>query len=176
LKEAMPSLSNQLMLEELLAVMREKDYIFFSRYEALTVSAFSALRRKLEKVSDRSVVVKNRIAKIAFEQVGIKDVNGLIKGSTLVTVAGKDPQMVSKVLIEFGKDQKSFVVAGACLEGKLYEVPYVQELAALPSREVLVATVINGLNAPIGGFVNVMSQMLRSFAVVLDQIGKQKAG
>jgi large subunit ribosomal protein L10 len=171
----MPSVGKELMLEELLDVMKSKSYIFFSQYQALTVSDFSDLRRKLEKVSDRAIVVKNSIARIAFEKMGVKDVNGFIKGSILLTFGEKEPQAISKVLVDFSKDRKNFRVAGASLEGQLCKDQYIKELAALPSREVLVATVVNGLNAPIGGFVNTLGQLVRSIAVVLDQVSKQKS-
>jgi large subunit ribosomal protein L10 len=171
----MTSLSKQLMFEELLGALNSKSFVFFARYEKLSVSEFSQLRRKLEKVSDRALVVKNTIARRVFEHLGIKNVNGFIKGSTILTLGDNEPQIISKVLVDFAKEKPNFEVTGACLDGVLHDLGYVNSLAALPSREVLVATVISRLNAPISGFVGVMSQLIRSLAITLDQISKQKA-
>lgn len=170
----MPSIGKQLMLEELLAALRSTGTVFFARYQGLAVSDFNGLRRKLEKVVDRSLVVKNTIARLAFREMGIKEVNGFIKGSVLLTLGGREPQVVSKVLFDLVKSNENFQVAGACLDGELYETDYLKSLAALPERSVLIASVVQGLNAPIGGFVGVIGQLIRSLAVALDQIGKKK--
>ncbi len=170
----MPSIGKQLMFEELVDVLRAENYVFFARYEKLPVSEFSDLRRKLDKVSHRAMVVKNSIARRAFKNLGITNINGFIKGSVLLTLSDKDPQLVSKVLIDFTKDHVNFELVGACLEHALYDRDYVKGLSELPSRETLVATVVARLNAPISGFVGVMGQLMRSFVVTLDQICKQK--
>ena len=171
----MPSLAKELMLQELVKALESKNYIFFARHQGLSATDFVELRRKLEKAADRTLVVKNSITRLAFKQMGIKDANGLIKGSLFLTVAEKDPQIVSKILVEFSKGRESFQLHGAYLEGSLFPAQYLKSLAELPSREVLIASVLGGLNAPIGGFVNVLGQLIRSLAIALDQIQKQKA-
>ena len=171
----MPSLGKELMLKELLKALKNKNYLFFSRHQGLSANDFIELRQKLSKVSDRSLVVKNALLKRALGEIGIKDANGLIKGALLITVCEKDPQIASKALLEFAKGKESFQVGGACIEGAVVSEQYVKSLAELPSREVLIATVLGGLNAPISGFVNVLGQLVRSVAIALDQIQKKKA-
>ena len=172
----MPSLGKELMLKELIEVLREKNYIFFTRQQGLSASDFVELRRKLEKVANRTVVTKNSITRLAFRQVGIENANGLIKGALILTVAQKDPQVVSKVLLDFAKGRDGFEVGGAYLDGNIVATDYLKSLANLPSREVLLATVVGGLNAPISGFVNILGQLVRSVAIALNEIQKQKAG
>ena len=170
----MPSLGKELMLRELIETLRSKNYIFFARHKGLSAPDFVELRQKLAKAADRTVITKNSIARLAFKQIGIEDVNGLIKGSVLLAVVEKDPQNVSKVLVEFAKGRETFELDGAYLDGNLVPLDYVKSLAELPSREVLLASVLRGFNAPIGGFVNVLGQLVRSLAVALDQIQKKK--
>ena len=171
----MPSLAKELMLQELVKTLESKNYIFFARHQGLSATDFVELRRKLEKAADRTLVVKNSITRLAFKQIGIKDANGLIKGSLFLTIAEKDPQIVSKILVEFSKGKENFQLDGAYLEGNLFPAQYLKSLADLPSREVLIASVLGGLNAPISGFVNVLGQLIRSLAIALDQIQKQKS-
>lgn len=59
-------------------------------------------------------------------------------------------------------------------EGKVLDVAAVKDLAALPPREVLVAKVLGGLNAPIAGFANVLNGNLRGLVVALNAIAEQK--
>ena len=170
----MPSLAKELMLQELVKALESKEYIFFTRHQGLSAADFVELRRKLEKAVNRTLIVKNTITRLAFKQMGVDGVN-LIKGSMLLTVAEKDPQVVSKILVEFAKGRENFQLDGAYLEGNLFPAQYLKSLAELPSREVLIASVLGGLNAPISGFVSALGQLVRSLAVVLDQIQKAKA-
>ena len=171
----MPSIAKELMLEELIKTLESKNYIFFARHQGLSANDFGELRRKLEKVADRTMIAKNSIARLAFKQIGVtSDIDGLVKGSILLTVAQKDPHLVSKVLVDFAKGRESFQVDGGYLEGNVCSSQYLKSLAELPSREVLLASVAGNLNAPIGGFVNILGQLIRSLAVALDQIQKVK--
>lgn len=171
----MPSLEKELMLEEIVKTVKGKEYVFISQFNKLNVSDINDIRRKVEKSSLRSIVAKKTLARKVFQQIGIAEAEKLLDGSVFITVAEKDPQIVSKILIDFTKDKEGFQVQGAYIEGGVYGKDYLGQLAKLPSREVLIATVVRGVAAPVQGFVNCLSQMTRSLVVVLDQIQKQKA-
>ncbi len=171
----MPSLAKELMLQELLDTLQSKNYIFFARYQGLPATEFVELRRKLEKVVDRTVVVKNTLTRLAFKQLGINNTNGLLKGSVLLAVGKKDPQNISRVLVDFARGRENFQLDGAFLEGQIFAAPFLQSLANLPSREILLATVVNRMNGPISGFVNVLGQLTRSLVIALDQVQRKKA-
>lgn len=171
----MPSLAKELMLRELVKMLESKSYIFFARYRNLSAGDIAELRRSLEKVSERTMVVKNSISRLAFKQVGISDINGLIKGTMILTVSQKDPHLISKALLEFAKDRENFEVGGAYLEGGVFPVQYLKSLAELPSREVLLASVVGRMQGPINEFVSGLGQLVKSLAVVLDQVQKSKA-
>ncbi len=171
----MPSLAKELMLKELMNTLEAKDYIFFARYQGLPATEFVELRRKLEKVVNKTVVIKNSLSRLAFKQLGIKDINGLIKGSVLLAVGEKDPHLISRVLVDFAKGRENFQLDGAFLEGQVVAPQYLQSLANLPSREVLIATVVNRMNGPICNFVSVLGQLTRSLVIALDQIQKKKS-
>lgn len=171
----MPSLAKELILKELLKTLESKNYIFFAHYQGLAASEFVELRRKLEKVVDRTVVVKNTLTRLAFKQLGFQDINGLLKGSVLLAIGKKDPQLISRVLVDFAKGRDNFKLEGALVEGQVVPALFIQSLANLPSREVLLATVVNRMNAPISGFVNVLAQLMRSLVTALDQIQQKKS-
>lgn len=173
--EHMASTEKQTLLEELVKTIEGKDYIFFGRFSRLSVNDFGELRRKVEKVSNRSVVAKNSIARRALEQLGLKNACEFLKGSMFLTLGEKEPQVISKTLVDFAKGNENFQIAGACVEGGVYPAAYVEQLAKLPSRDVLIASVVGGISAPLRGFVNALSQLTRSLVVVLDQVQKQKA-
>lgn len=170
----MPSFGKELMLQELVRTLQSKSYVFFARHQGLSATDFVELRRKLEKVADRTLVAKNSITRLAFKQIGIKEVNGFIKGSMFLTVAQKDPHLISKILVDFAKGREGLQLDGAYLEGAIVPVEYLKSLAELPSREVLLASVAGSMRAPMSGLVYVLSQLIRSFTIALDQIQKSK--
>lgn len=170
----MPALEKEVMTAELLKEVEGKSYIFFSKFSALKVSDFSELRRKIEKVASRSLVTKNTIAQRVLDQLGIKGTEELLKGSVFLTIGDRDPQIVSKMLLDFNKEKEGFQVQGAYLDGQVYKTNFLKQLADLPSREVLIASVVGGISGPLRGFVNVLSQVTRSLVCVLDQVQKKK--
>ena len=171
----MPSFAKELMLKELMKTLESKNYIFFARYQGLPATEFVDLRRKLDKTGNKTVVVKNTLTRLAFKQMGVTSMNGIIKGSMVLAMTEKDPQVLSRVLVDFAKGRENFQIDGAYLEGQVFPSQYVKSLADLPSREVLLATVVNRMYGPVSGFVSVLGQMVRSLVTVLDQIQKQKA-
>lgn len=169
------STEKKLLFEEVLKSLEGKNYIFFSRYNRLSVNDFGELRRKVEKVSEHSLVVKNTLMRRALEQLGLKDACCFLEGSVFVTLSSKDPQNVSRVLVDFAKGNENFQVSGACIDGGVYQASYLEQLAKMPSREVLIAMVVGGIAAPLRGFVSTLAQLNRSVVIALDQIQKKKA-
>ena len=169
------SVAKELMLKELRAALQSQNYLFFARFQGLSVADFGELRRKLERVANRAIVVKNSITRRVLSELGI-DAGTMLVGSILLTTGEKDPQVISKVLVEFAKDRENFQLLGACLDRQLIQVQGIKSLASLPSRQVLLTQVACGLNAPISGFVIVLNQLVQGLVIVLNQIQKRKAG
>ena len=61
------------------------------------------------------------------------------------------------------------------MEGQLVGADAIKQLATLPSREELLAKVVGSINAPVSGFVNVLSGNLRNLVYVLNSIKEAKA-
>jgi len=72
------------------------------------------------------------------------------------------------------KKHKALEIKAGMVDGKVLDVQGVADLAELPPREVLVAQVLGGLNAPISGFVNVLNGNMRGLVVALNAIAEQK--
>ncbi len=172
----MPQLEKETMAKQLYKDLEGKNYIFFSRFSSLKVSDFGEIRRKVEKVAERSVVAKNTMIRRVLNELGIQGADQLVDGSVFLTIGNNDPQIVSRILIDYNKEKEGFQVQGAYLDGQVYQKDFLKQLADLPSREVLIASVAGGISAPLRGFVNVLAQVTRSFVIALDQIQKKKAG
>jgi large subunit ribosomal protein L10 len=60
------------------------------------------------------------------------------------------------------------------VDGQVVEAEEVKQIAALPSREALMAKLLFLLQSPITGFVRVMAALPREFVTVLDQVRQEK--
>lgn len=172
----MPGVEKELMLKEVQQKIEGCPYIFFAKFKGLRVNDFSQLRRSLEKISKSCFVAKNSLLRKALTSSGMSLINGLLEGSVVLITTEKDPQVVSKLLVDFAKDKESFQLAGASIEGRLSDSAFVKELAKLPSRIKLIAKTVGGMKAPITGFVLSLRGLLSSLLSVLDQVSKKRQG
>ena len=165
----------RLMLEEIEREFSASSTTFFSRFDRLTVSDMSELRRNLEKVSKRTLVAKHTLTKKVLEKLNLAEAATFLEGSILVTLGAKEPQAASKTLVEFVKGHESLELKGMILDGKIYGAHFIKELAKLPSRKELLTQVAIRMKSPISGLVLTLGGILRSFVTVLNEIQKKKA-
>lgn len=169
------TLPKRLIFEELEREFKTHENAFFSQFDKLSVQDMTDLRRSLEKVSKRTVVVKHTLAKKILERLNLSEAVSFLTGSILVTLGAKEPQAASKALVDFVKTHESVQLKGMILEGKVYEAAFVKELARLPSRKELLTRVVAGLNSPVARFALTLNSIIQSFVIALSEIGKKKA-
>ena len=100
----MPSLTKELMLQEVAREFEGSRYAFVSNFESLDVAKLTELRQKLGKSSRRSMMIKHSLAKKIFENRKYSGTEQFLKGPVLFTFGKDDPQIVSKAIIEFAKE------------------------------------------------------------------------
>jgi large subunit ribosomal protein L10 len=143
-------------------------------YKGITVEADTALRRQLRKAGVEYSVVKNTLLSRAAENCGLDGLKEHLNGTTALATSS-DPVAAAKVLSEYsGKSNGAFSVKAGFVEGKVIDKDGVDALAKLPSKEVLIAQVLGGFNAPITGFVNVLNGNIRGLVVALNAIAEKK--
>ena len=122
-------------------------------------------------------VVKNTLARFAAKNVGLDALCDVLEGTTSIAVCEGDPVAAAKVVAEFSKKlaaQEKFIIKSGFVDGKVISPAEVQALAELPSREVLVATVLGTLIAPIRGLATVLDANISGLARVMQAIADQK--
>lgn len=170
----MPSLTKELMLKEILSQFESNNCAFISTYDGLSVADISDFRRQTEKLAKRSLQVKHTLAKKVFEQKKWNDAEKFLKGHVLVTFTAKEPQVVSKMIVDFAKSHDKLVPAGLIMDNKVYGKEFVKALATLPSRHELLTQVVVRVKSPITGFVMTLGQLMRGFVVALNEVKKKK--
>ena len=145
-------------------------------YKGISVAADTKLRRELRSVDVEYFVVKNTLLTRAAEKVGYDDLKSSLFGTTALALSKTDPVAAAKVLSKYAEGSKGkFTVKSGFVEGRCIDAEGVVALAKLPSREVLVAMALGGLNSPITSFVSVLNANIRGLAVALNAIAEKKS-
>lgn len=155
--------------------MKAAKAMVFADYRGLTVEQDTQLRNALRKAGVDYKVVKNTLTRFAANENGLNGLDTYLNGPTAMASSDSDPVAPAKVLSEYAKKFDKLEIKVGVVEGKIIDPNGVQALAELPSREVLVARVLAGFNAPISGFVNVLNGNLRGLVVALNAIAEKKA-
>ncbi len=143
-------------------------------YCGLTVAEDTKLRSSMRAAGVKYTVVKNTLLRIAAKDAGIEGMDAYLEHNTAIAVAPEDPVAVAKILNDFAKVHKALEVKAGVLDGKMITTDDIKALAALPSREVLLAKMLGSMQAPISGLVNVLQGTIRNFVYVLEAVRKEK--
>ncbi|MFH2145257.1 MAG: 50S ribosomal protein L10 [Candidatus Omnitrophota bacterium] len=170
----MAHFEKELILKEVTKVLEGASSLFVTNFSKLNAQDMNTLRRKLENNATRLIITKNSLLKIAISKTELDKISGFVKGSTGIAVCRKDPIPVTKALFEFAKSHEGFIIRGGIIDGEVVDDRTAKQMSELPSKDVLRAMVLMRMNAPIAGFVNVLSASLRGIVVVLDKISQQK--
>jgi large subunit ribosomal protein L10 len=164
--------------EQLVSELKEKiesaKALYYTDFTGLNVKRMTELRRRLRKANVEYVVIKNTLALRAVNESGL--VGERLKGPTGLVVA-KDPVEAAKILTDFAKtnDQRPSVKGGV-FDGASIDAAQVKRLAAMPSREQMLAELGAGLQAPLGAMLGALSGLLMNFAGALEALKTQKEG
>lgn len=136
-----------------------------AKYQGTTVKALQQLRRDARDGGTKMRVVKNRLVTKALHDVdALKDVDtSELKGQLLYAFNPEDEVAPAQVLAAFAKTNPQVEFVGAITaQGKFLSADEVKELAAMPSRENLIAQVIATLASPLNDSISGLSGNLHA--------------
>jgi large subunit ribosomal protein L10 len=163
------------IVQELTQRLTDTQATFLADYRGINVEQATQLRRELTQVGVEYRVVKNNLLKLAAQGTPSEALQSFCTGPTAIALSGDDPIAPAKILSKFAKEIDAFELKAGVLSGKLMSVAEIGALAALPSRDELLAKALSSMNAPITNFVGTLAAIPRSLVQVLDAIGQNKA-
>jgi len=160
-------------VEMLKGKLRSAKGIVLADFTGLTVSEANDLRRKCREAAVEYRVVKNTIARLAVKGAEIEELEGHFNGPVAVALSETDSIAPARVLAEFRKATQKLTFKAGYVEGRLFTAEEVREIAALPSREGLLAQVIGAVQAPMSQIVWTVEGILRDLISVVEQASKK---
>jgi large subunit ribosomal protein L10 len=145
-----------------------------SEYRGLTVKEIAEIRRALRKQDVSYRIVKNRLMRIAAEDSVGAALSPMLTGPTAIAF-GNDEAGTAKAVLDATRPYNKIVrITGAVLGDKAIDGDAVSRLAALPPREVLLARLAGGMQAPVSTLAGLFTAPLRNLGYALAQLAEQK--
>lgn len=165
----------EMIVKEIKEKISNAKVVVLADFTGLNVHQAGELRKFLREQDVEYKVFKNTFIRIATKNKKLEGLDELLTGSTALAFGYGDEITAPKILSKFFKEYGGPKIKGGILEGKVMDSAQVKSLAALPSFEELLAKLMGSMQAPLSGFVNVLSGPTRGLVTVLDGIAKQKA-
>lgn len=162
------------LVERLLKRLDKTEIAILVDFEGLDVLSITELRTRLKNAGVEMEVVKNTLLSLASKGTSVDLMKEFFKGPNAIVTSAEDPVAPAKILTDFAKNNEHLTIKVAVFNGKLLNMDQISQLAAMESKEKLLAKLVYTLNAVPTSLVNVLSGVPRSFVNVLDALKTQK--
>lgn len=170
----MPNKEKQTFVAELTEELKKSPHVLVTEYQGLKAEEFNELRLSLNKLGAKYKVVKNRLAKLAFKAIGWEALTDDMKGPSAIAYFGTDGAAITKVLQDFSTKHQNLKVKAGHVYGFKANAQDLKTLANLPSKEVLLSTLLARLNSPLTTLLATLNEPIRSLHGALSAVAKKK--
>jgi large subunit ribosomal protein L10 len=160
-------------IQEIAAQIEESEAIFAVDYRGISVPQAAELRSKLREADASFRIVKNRLTKIAADQVGEERLPELLQGPTALTFVRGDTAQAAKAITTFNKEHDVLTYKGGFMDGTSLDEGAFKSIAKLPSREVLNGQLAGVVASPLTGLVRGLGSMIQGLVLQLGQIAEK---
>jgi large subunit ribosomal protein L10 len=157
------------VVEELGQIFKDSGVVIVSHYVGLTVAEMQDYRARMREVGGAVRVAKNKLAKIALEGTPCAGISGLLTGMTVFAYS-EDPVAAAKATEDFAKSNAKLVVLGGSMGDNLLDPAGVKVVAAMPSREELIASIVGCIGAPAANIAGAIGAPASNIASILSTI------
>ena len=148
--------------------------IVMAENRGLPVADMTQLRAKARASGVYFRVVKNTLVRRAVADTPFATLADKMVGPLAYGI-GRDPVAVAKVLSDFAKAHEKFVITAGAMPGQAMSAKEVAALAALPSREVLLAKLAGTMQAPIVKLARTLNEVPGRFVRTLAAVREKAA-
>ncbi len=133
----------RLMMDDLRRTLEGVDEFLFVDLERLNANEATELRLALRERSIRVRVVKNTLARIVLQELGVEGVDSLLQGPTAIAWGGDSIVELAREITEWTKKIDRFRIKGGVLARKAISEADVVALSKMPTREELIGRVLS---------------------------------
>nr|WP_281502380.1 50S ribosomal protein L10 [Alcanivorax sp. S6407] len=130
-------------------------------YRGLNVAQLTELRAKARQQNVYLRVIRNTLARRAFEGTDLELLNESLVGPTIIAMSLSEEDMgaAARLFKDFAKDNDQLELKTGLYEGKLYSGAEIDVLAKLPNREQALTSLVSVLQAPVSKFGRLLTAL-----------------
>lgn len=137
------------LVESIKSEFKDAKSIIFVDYRGITVAEDTAMRKEFREAGVSYKVYKNRLLVRALNDMGITGYDPTMFEGTTAVAYGTDEVAPARIFCKNQKSLNKMAVKFGVVDGKIMEKAQVEELAKIPSKEILIAMLLGTLNAPV---------------------------
>ena len=162
------------LVEQYKKWVAESDGLVLTHYHGLSVKAISDLRREIREIGGEFHIIKNTLAKRAFEESGREWKEDVFNGPTALGISYQNPSSLAKVIKDFSKEFGTVEIKSGYLAERLVTVEEIIALAELPSMEEIRAKLLRTIRAPASNLARILTEPGRQLAAVLKSYSEKE--
>ena len=152
---------NRTIKEAKVAEIKEKlekaQSVILADYQGLTVEEDTQLRRNLREAGVEYKVYKNTLVTIAAKELNLEGICEYLEGPVSIAFGYEDATAPARILNDFAKDHKKLELKAGIVEGEIFDKEKVEQLASIPSKEVLIAKLLGSIKSPLSNLAYLLN-------------------
>lgn len=152
---------NRTLKEAKVAEIKEKlekaQSVILSDYQGLKVEEDTQLRKTLREAGIEYKVYKNTLVTIAAKELGLEGIVEFLEGPVSIAFGYEDATAPARILNDFAKDHKKLELKAGIVEGQVFDKAKVEQLASIPSKEVLIAKLLGSIKSPLSNLAYLLN-------------------
>lgn len=170
----MPTAQKSAVIEKYTEKFKEAKCVYIAEYEGINVATVTEVRKKFRDQNIEYKVLKNRLAKIAFNNAGVTGLDKYLTGANTFIIGYDDPVIAAKILEEFNKKDEKLRLKTVLFEGRVLDAEAAKSIAKLPSREVLLGQFVGMLISPMTKLAATIQAPMQKVVGVLSALKDKK--
>ena len=149
------------VVSDIVEKLKNAESVVICSYSGLTVEQVTELRKQCRENDVHYCVLKNRLVARALKELNIEGLDSLLEGPNAFVFGDKDVTAAPKIISTFIDKNKltSLEIKGGLVGTEAADLKMIKDLAATPSREELLATMVGCLVSPVSALVSVLEQI-----------------
>ena len=147
------------IVDEISEVVKDAQGVVLVDYRGLTVEQDTNLRKQLREAGVTYKVYKNTMMNFAFKGTDFEQLAPHLEGPSAIAVSKDDATAPARIIVKFAKEAPALELKAGIVEGVLYDVKGIADVAKIPSREELLSRLLGSLQSPVANFARVLNQI-----------------
>jgi len=164
------------LIAEAKELIQNASAVYLTDYSKINVEDISEIRNQFRKDGVKYRIFKNTLFKRALVESGkFEKLADHLEGMTGFAFASTNPVAPAKIIKKYNDTSQKFPLKACYIETQYFDGSKLKELAELPTKEEVIASILGSLNSPASGIVGSIAAVIRDLVSVVDEVSKKKA-